>query len=173
MQNTCILCTLCADLGHTFSEKVCIWRTLHTWPECARLQKSCMHTLHTFNLGCKVCTMFQALTGKSSKTASNPTPMRMQGMPVSSRSCASLIAASTSMLALRMPPNDAWLLVSERQRADLMHTCCTHNAYHIHTNYIDCTQNAYWVHTDSNTIFVWAGSIKTFGIKKNQAIPRK
>ena len=38
--------------------------------------------------------------------------MHTQGIPVSSRSCASWIAASTSMLALRMlPPNDAWLLV--------------------------------------------------------------
>ncbi len=51
VQNTCILCTLCADLVHTFSEKVCIWRTMHTWPECASLQKSGMHTLHTFFSG--------------------------------------------------------------------------------------------------------------------------
>ena len=38
--------------------------------------------------------------------------MQVQCIPVSSRSCASCIAASTSMLALRMlPPNEAWLLV--------------------------------------------------------------
>jgi hypothetical protein len=72
--------------------------------------------MQTFVLVCKVCTMFQTLSGKSSKTPSlsNPTPMHTQGLPVSSRSCASLIAASTSgsMLALRMlQPNDAWLLV--------------------------------------------------------------
>ena len=60
--------------------KVCIWRTLHTWPECASLQKSGMHTLHTFPLVCKVCTMFQTLSGKSSKTPSNPTPMHTQGI---------------------------------------------------------------------------------------------
>jgi hypothetical protein len=131
--------------------KNCAFGSLCTLdPSVQSLQKSDMHTLHTFPLVCKVCTMFQTLTGKSSKTPSNPTPMHMQGIPVSSRSCASWIAATTSMLALRMlPPNDAWLLVSERQRADLMHTCCTHNAYHMHTNYIDCTQNAYCVHTDS------------------------
>jgi hypothetical protein len=40
-------------------------------------------------------------------------------------------------------------LLSERQRADVMHTCCTHNAYHMYTNYIDCTENTYCVHTDS------------------------
>jgi hypothetical protein len=61
-------------------------------------------------------------------------------------------------------------LLSERQRADLMHTYCTHN--HMHTNYIDCTQ----MHTvcilirlneHKIKLFVWTGSIKTFSTKTN------
>ncbi len=47
----------------------------------------------------------------------------------------------------RAPAGSPPPLLSERQRADLMHTCCTHNVCHMHTNYIDCTQNAYCVHT--------------------------
>ena len=143
---------LCADnvhTQHTLSRLDAYY--VHTYFEkCASgalctLGQSGMHTWHTLALVCKVCSMFQTLSGKSSKTPSNPTPMHRdtQGIPVSSRSCASWIAASTSMLALKMlPPNDAWLalhgqhavavlvavlvavhcvlvaLLSERQRAD-------------------------------------------------------
>jgi hypothetical protein len=53
------LCILCAYLFL----KVCIWRTLHTWPKCASQQKSGMRTLHTCSLVCKVCTIFQPLSG--------------------------------------------------------------------------------------------------------------
>jgi hypothetical protein len=52
--------------------KVCNWRTLHTLPKSASLHA---HVMHTVFLVCKVCTMFQTLSGKSSKTPSNPTPM--------------------------------------------------------------------------------------------------
>ncbi len=56
--------TRCILSAH-FISKVCIWRTVHTWPECASLQKSGMHILHTFSLVCKVCIMLCA----SSSTA--------------------------------------------------------------------------------------------------------
>ncbi len=41
-------------------------------------KKSGMHTLHTLSLMCKVCIMFRPLSGKPSKTPSNPTPMHTQ-----------------------------------------------------------------------------------------------
>ncbi len=158
VQNTCILCTLFADLVHSFSEKVCIRNTLHTWPECASLQKSGMHTWHTFPLVCKVCTMFQTLTGESSETPSNPTPMRTQGIPVSSRSCASWITTSTAQWKTACELN-AFML-----HTVTMHTTCTPItliAHKMHAVCILIRLNAHKI-----KLFVWAKSIKTFAHTK-------
>ncbi len=130
VQNTCILCTLCADLMHTISEKVCIWRTMHTWPRVCK------------NLACTLRTLF--LWCAKSAQCFKPSQTNLAKHLAIQHLCTRKEYWSSPG---RAPAGSPPPLLSEGQRADLMHTCYTHNTHHIHTNYIDCTQNAYCVHT--------------------------
>jgi hypothetical protein len=153
--------SLCADLVHTFSEKVCIWLTMHTWPECASLQKIGMHTLHTFFWCAKSAQCFQpsqanlakhlAIQHLCTRRASPPhAPSSRSGARsrwatlclgdvFASRSCSSWITASRATAQRR---------AECRLNAHMLHTQCIPHAHQLHWLHtkrilcaIKCTQN--------------------------------
>ena len=79
VQNTCRLRTLCADLVQTLSSKVCTWRTLHTWTECAKSAKIKSVQACTLCTPCHWCAKSAVSVNPSqanlAKNCSNPTHM--------------------------------------------------------------------------------------------------